>query len=240
MHGTSIAPLAGPQNSRLAVWTGLFWVFSYLVLSARAHLLAIDSVWLSDVRIVSITVGTLLFGAALQSIDRYAAQVRHPLLFVGAALPAASIVLATRVLMDQLFSESPLSLTEHARWVLVWAGYFGVGLCTYLLVRTPHIAAGRTAGAQAPAAHPGAGVDTRARSGEIADPSGWEAVVDALAAEMLADNATRKADIMQRLLDRVGYELADDLGTPPRHNVRVRRAMRLIARLTEKASDRRS
>jgi hypothetical protein len=239
MHGTLIAPAAAPQNARLAIWTGLFWMFSYGVLSTRAQLLAIDSsIWVSEMRVVAITTGALMFGALLWMIDRFAAQTRNPLLFVAATLPASLVILAIRLVMEHALSDAPLPFTDHARWMLVWAGYFGVGICAYLIVRTPPAAQVRLALLQEPSAVSTARGDTRAAPAELADTDDWEWVLDALAQEMASGPPAHRMVLIQNLRARVGYEIADELGMSLGHNARVRLVERLAARLSGSSAPR--
>ena len=126
MYQTLQSPSSDRSTTRLMVWVGLFASFTYLVLSAWAQIVFGDRyLWMSDVRLVSIAGGTLLYAHALRSAMRSRTSggglARLALHVVGASL----IMLTLRYVANRTLSDTPLTIGEHVRGVLGWAGDVG-------------------------------------------------------------------------------------------------------------------
>ena len=239
MYQTLQSPSSDRSTTRLMVWVGLFASFTYLVLSAWAQIVFGDRyLWMSDVRLVSIAGGTLLYAHALRSAMRSRTSggglARLALHVVGASL----IMLTLRFVDIRTLSDTPLTIGEHVMWVLVWAGYFGLWVSAFLemewrktstapVIWTPVAAAGEVASARMP---------VRSHRLDDSEAEAWSWIIDALADEMSRHAPEARAELLSHLQRRAGYELADDLnGTAMAHNRRVALVERL-ARTGERSS----
>src|SRR3989344_4440254 len=206
--------------ARLAVWVGLFWAATYLLLSVRAALVTDGAaMWLSPLRLASISAGALLFGFAPRAGMRSRELARQPALLLFHVFAAAVTIFVFGYTVDHIWSANPYPLSGHIRWILTWTGYFGLGLAAFLAVDQSRARArsrNRTARA---AAQP---VDET-----TADL--WSFAIDVLADE-LAKQPSRDA-LIAELERRAGYELVDDAeGNTAAHNARVR----LVAELADR------
>ena len=239
MYQTLQSPSSDRSTTRLMVWVGLFASFTYLVLSAWAQIVFGDRyLWMSDVRLVSIAGGTLLYAHALRSAMRSRTSggglARLALHVVGASL----IMLTLRYVANRTLSDTPLTIGEHVMWVLVWAGSFGLWVSAFLemewrktstapVIWTPVAAAGEVASARMP---------VRSHRLDDSEAEAWSWIIDALADEMSRHAPEARAELLSHLQRRAGYELADDLnGTAMAHNRRVALVERL-ARTGERSS----
>src|SRR3546814_4562896 len=79
------------------LWVGLFASFTYLVLSAWAQIVFGDRyLWMSDVRLVSIAGGTLLYAHALRAAMRSRTGAGGPARLALHVVGASLIMLALR------------------------------------------------------------------------------------------------------------------------------------------------
>lgn len=212
------------DDAGLAVWVGLFWAATYLLLSVRAALITDGAaMWFSPLRLASISAGALLFGFALRAGTRSPKLARQPALLLFHVLAAAVTIFAFGYTVDHIWSANPYPLSGHIRWILTWTGYFGLGLAAFLAVNQSRAKArtrSRTAAAARAAARP---LDEKSADS-------WSFAVEVLADE-LAKQPSRDA-LIAALKRRAGYELADDAdGAAAAHNARVRLVAELAARL---------
>ena len=223
--------------ARATIVAGLFWVFTYAVLTTRASMIYGDAFTLTNERrLVALTAGAAIFWAVLKNmIFRPQSGARHPALIVATVLPAALAVLATRYVMDWAVFQDIRPFRESLLWVLVWAGYFGLGISGILAFEIHSgrfgPAAPRTAVAAVPAerAAPVAQV-APARRSTVED---WDWLINALATEMVDLPPAERVALSRRLLARAGYELADDDDpSAAAHNARLQLAGRVAARLS--------
>lgn len=202
------------RASAWLLWLTLFWVFSYGVLTLRAQVeFGPAFEWLHEKRAISVTVGALMFGAVLHVAGRVRDARARAALLLASVLPASVIVIAVRAAFDVYVQGESPEISENLNWAIVWAGYFGLALSTFLAVQ--HRTSVSRAAAAAPAAHAAADL-------------AW--VVDALADELAGQRDAGR--ILADLRTRAGYLLADD--TDPaavRHNARVRLVERLAQRV---------
>lgn len=219
------APDAQSRLAPIATVAMLFWLFSYALFTSRVQLRGDEGVaaLFTLRRLLTTAAGALIYAAVLRfAIFPVGRKAAHPLVLIAAVIPAAAAMVAIRVVVDPLVSQEPLPFSEHLRWVLVWAGYFGLWLIGFTAWR---LHGERTERTSAPvgivAARTWRPLEQSSRSG----PS-REALEDLI--EAIADEAARlpEAD-RQALLSRLGatYAEADD----PFGNADARRAV--IARI---------
>lgn len=228
MHAaTASAPPRRPL--RLAPLTALgFWIFTYLLLSIRAEMLRGDGFdGLSLKRVVATLVGAVLLGVVLAATGRGGASAARRPAILGTIFPASAAVFAARVTLDYFYYGQPLTLADDVRWVLVWAGYFGLWLSAALALslgreRTPEPA--RTA------ARPAASVLPATR--EPTPNESWEWLVEVIAEAVADAPRHERAKLAERLLARAGYDSADDLDPEHgRRSARLALARQIAARL---------
>jgi hypothetical protein len=212
---------------QLLLFSALFWLFTYALLSVRAQMLLGDGFDLvSARRLLGTTAGALSYWTVLAWIraDRDGRPVR-PAAILATILPATIFVLAACLAVEHLWYETPLPLQATLRWVMAWSGYFGLWVSASLAFQMQH--AGR---AQARAcARPAAAAAPPVTSPAPSDPAAWDWVVEACAAELASLPAPDREALAARLVARSGYEQADDPGGGA--NARVELAARLAARL---------
>lgn len=110
-----------------------FWIFTYLLLSVRAEMLRGDGFdGLSLKRVVATFIGAVLLGLALAATGREKLSTTRRLAILGTIFPASAAVFAARVTLDYFYYGQPLTVGDDVRWVLVWAGYFGLWLSAAL------------------------------------------------------------------------------------------------------------
>ena len=129
MHVETTPSLAAPTQPavRIAVYASLFWAFTYSLFSARAYMMMGDDFeLLSSRRLVSITVGACLFGVVMTTISARRWSAWRTAAIISTILPASLTVFAIRFAFDQFWHEQPSPPHETLRWVMVWAGYFGL------------------------------------------------------------------------------------------------------------------
>lgn len=117
----------------------LFWVFSYALFTSRMQLSGQETSaqLLVMRRLLTTAVGALFYAAVLRFvIFPPGRKPAHPAVLIFSVIPAAAALVAVRMLLDPLVSTEPLPLAEHLRWVLIWAGYFGLWLTGFQMWRT--------------------------------------------------------------------------------------------------------
>lgn len=120
-------------SGRFMIWVGLFGSFTYLVLSAWAQtVFGARYLWMSDVRLVSIAGGTLLYAQVLRAAMRSRAEAGGPAMLALYVAGASLIMLVLRYVTNRALSDTPLPIGEHIVWVLVWGGLFrALGQCVF-------------------------------------------------------------------------------------------------------------
>lgn len=228
MHDIITQPRTGRDTTRLAVWIGLFWAATYALLSVRASLITDGSaMWLSPLRLASISAGALLFGFALRAGMRSPQLARQPALILFHVAAAAVTIFAFGYIVDHIWSDSPHPLAAHIRWILFWAGYFGLGLAAFLAMHQSKAKGLRRTRTRAAAvvANP-----TISQPADEKTADAWALAVDVLADELVKQPS--RGALIAHLERRAGYELADDAyGTAAAHNARVRLVAELAVRL---------
>lgn len=215
---------------RLAPLTALgFWIFTYLLLSVRAEMLRGDGFdGLSLKRVVATLVGAVLLGLALAATGRGKLSTAGRLAILGTIFPASAAVFAVRVTLDYFYYGQPLTLADDVRWVLVWAGYFGLWLSAALALSLGQAKA--AAPVHPAAARPAARALPATR--EATPPESWEWLVDVIAEETADAPRQRRIELALRLLARAGYDSADELDPDHRRRgARLALARRIAARL---------
>lgn len=125
---------------RLGGWAAGFWIFTYALLSIRGRLLPTGPLeWLSVKRLVAISLGALVFWAALRLQERLqdgsgAARVASAL--VASAIGSA-VLFAARVGMQGVVDFDTASLADEIRWLLLWNGYFVAWVGLYVVAARP-------------------------------------------------------------------------------------------------------
>lgn len=116
----------------------VFLVFTYALFTYRAYLrfgAAYEET--STIRLLSIAVGAGIYWLVLSKlIDGTRDRPGKPLAVVATILPASIVVLLARVVLDQLGATNPNGFAGDLRFVMVWAGYFGLWVSVSFLLRT--------------------------------------------------------------------------------------------------------
>lgn len=120
-------------NAMLAL---LFWGFTYVLFAYRANLRYGDAYELFTVeRLVSTAIGAGLYWLVLSwLIDGTRDKPGKAVSVLLTILPASIVVLVARVLLDQ-FIPRPDALATDLRFVMVWAGYFGLWVSASFVLR---------------------------------------------------------------------------------------------------------
>ena len=232
MHGT----LAQPSNhwtrlssDRLVLLAGLFWLFTYALLSIRAGMIP-ESVpaLLSGRRLAAVTLGAAIFYAAARHLIRTAGGPRpmNILATIAVSVVAACII---RLGIDQWAFDNVMPVSYSLRWTLVWTGYFGLCLMGTLAhfeaqaraqrIRFEPVCAPVAEAAAVPVA-------------QKADVEAWDWLLDVLAAEIGARAPADRKALVDHLSMNVGYEHADALLHEEEvQNARVRLARAVASRL---------
>src|SRR3546814_13681552 len=98
------------------LWVGLFASFTYLVLSAWAQIVFGDRyLWMSDVRLVSIAGGTLLYAHALRAAMRSRTGAGGPARLALHVVGASLTMLALRYVANRTLSVPHFSIGQHVK-----------------------------------------------------------------------------------------------------------------------------
>ena len=229
---TPIAARRPAPALQLLLFSALFWLFTYALLSVRAQMLLGDGFdLLSARRLLGTSAGALAYWTVLawMRADRDGRPV-NPAAIVATILPATIFVLAACLAVEHLWYETPLPLQATLRWVMAWSGYFGLWVSASLAFQMHRGGRAEAQACAGPAAADSAVAPARpATSPAPADPEAWDWLVEACAAELAALPARDRAALAARLVARAGYEQADDPDGIA--NARVELASRLAARL---------
>ena len=116
----------------------VFLAFTYALFTYRAYLRFGDAYQeTSTIRLLPIVIGAGLYWLVLSKlIDGTRDRPGKPLAVVATILPASIVVLLARVILDQFGATNPNGFAGDLRFVMVWAGYFGLWVSVSLLLRT--------------------------------------------------------------------------------------------------------
>lgn len=220
----------------LPAFAALFCLFTYALLSARAEMILGERfTLLSEKRVVATMLGAGIFLAVLHV---FATSERLSLAklaaVIAAILPASLAVLAARLLIDSFYYDQPLDLGDNLRWVILWAGYFGLWVSGALALKLHSLNEGNAALSKVLASDltslPLLPVP-RPHTVLPAEADSWAWLVDAIGQEMSAVPPRERLAILESLILRAGYECADTLYGDG--NVQAARAA-LVRRLAER------
>ncbi len=199
--------------NRLATLVGLFWGFTYVLLSVRGAILHNDWSRLIDGnRLLAVTVGAGAYAMILRQLATgRSVTLKSAIVWIAGATLAVMIV---RVALDELMVGVPQGLTINMLWSLTWSAYFALWVMGWL--------------AFAPQPRPKAVVLTGA-VGEPADPENFVLLVGAIVAEAGVLKRADRASLAAKVLELGGYETAD---SSPIDNEQARLAIQLAARLS--------
>ena len=122
------------QAQTVFLFTLIFWVGTYCLFSIRSVLFPpIGADLTSSKRLFTTFVGALLFFGALAATRRFSkpGRGRNYFLIIASTIAASTILLLFRLAYNDLAEPDTFGLTDHARWVLVWGGYFLGGLALF-------------------------------------------------------------------------------------------------------------
>lgn len=111
-----------------------FWVSTYCLFSIRSVLFPpIGPDLVSSKRLLTTFFGGLLFFIALAGTTRFSKQGKgsNYFLIIASTIAASTVLLLFRLVYNDLAEPDTFGLTDHARWVLVWGGYFLGGLALF-------------------------------------------------------------------------------------------------------------
>ena len=208
-----------PYN-RIVTLTGLFWAFSYVLLSIRGALFFDDwSRLIDDNRLVTVTVGAGAFALVLKQLEvgrRLTLGV--VLTWIAAATLGVHIV---RMTIDQMMFGAPQGMGVNLLYSLSWSAYFGLwvmGSLAFAPAEKPvRVASPIAASAPAAAKVP-------------ASPEPLETLITALIDEAADLGSLDRRALAERVLAAGGYEEVDGDASS---NERARLAVRIAARLAD-------
>lgn len=221
MTSSAAEPVRGFRHpSRILRLVGLFWAFSYVLLSIRGALFYDDwSRVFDNNRLLAVSVGAAAYGLVLRQL-----QGGRPVTF-GRALSwiilATLIVAVVRLTVDELLFDVPQGFSVNLLFSLTWSAYFALWVMASL--------------AFAPRVPVAAQAIVAARTHSLArtaDVDNFEILIAAVLAEADDLRARDRAELAARILALGGYESPDG---NPRDNERARLALRLAARLAGRA-----
>jgi hypothetical protein len=209
----------------------IFWVFTYglfayrsqLRFGAAAELLTVD-------RLVSTLLGAAIYWFVLSwLIDGTRNRPGKPMAVLATILPASIVMLLARVLLDH-FVERPLpGFHNDLRFVMVWSGYFGLWVSASFALRLLPIATTIPA-TTATAARPIPISEAHNRAnGRSESAETWDIVIDWLADELKDLPQANRRNLSARMIQRLGYETADELETNAGNEAERARIVRRLA-----------
>ena len=204
-------PSRAPAN-RLITLVGLFWAFTYVLLSIRGAIFHDD--WgrlIDNNRLSAVTVGAGAYALMLRQLaSGHRVTLRGAIVWICGATLAVMIV---RVTLDDLMFDLPQGVGVNLLWSLTWSAYFALW----------------TMGSLAFAPEAKTKAVERLDITSQANPESLELLIAAILAEANTLKRTERARLAAKVLELGGYESADG---PPRDNERARLAIRLAARLS--------
>lgn len=210
------------RPNRVLTLAGLFWAFSYALLTIRGALFHDDWTQLIDNnRLLAVTVGAFAYGLVLRQLRAGARLTLRGT--VTLVLGATVVIMAVRLAVDELMFDAPQGVEINLLWSLTWSAYFALWVM------------GSLAFAPVTAAELPKPVSSARAIGEPAasDPAridALELMVISIMAEAADLRASDRAALTARVMALGGYESADG---SPGENERARLALRLAARLSE-------
>jgi hypothetical protein len=190
---------------------------------------------LSEKRLVATILGALIFLAVIHffaTIEKF--SLAKIAVIMATTLPASLAVISARLIIDRFYYDQPLDLGNNIRWVILWAGYFGLwvsgalALKLYLLnegnaALFKVLASDLTSLPLLPVPRPHKVLPAEAES--------WAWLIDVIGQEMSSVPSRERLAILESLIRRAGYECADTLYGDG--NVQAARAA-LVRRLAER------
>ena len=206
----------GEPPHRIVTLTGLFWAFSYVLLSIRGALFFDDwSRLIDDNRLLTVTVGACAFAITLKQLQ--AKRVISLAAVLAWIMAATLAVLIMRMTIDQMMFDVPQGMGVNMLYSLSWSAYFGLWVMGSLAFAPP----------SAPAVVKPvslATLETPAKRDEL------ELLIIAVVDEAAMLNVADRRALAERVLAAGGYEVADG---DPVQNRRARLAVRIAARLAD-------
>lgn len=215
MSATLVHASPAPQPSnRIVTLAGMFWAFSYVLLTIRGALFNDDWTNLFDNnRLLAVSVGAGAYVLILRQLHAgEPITLRRALGWIAAATIAVMIV---RFTIDELFFDVPQGPAVNLLWSLSWSAYFAMWVMGALAFAPVTARAAPTGSAVARTA--------------TADPDQLETLVIAIVAEAAELSVADRRRMATRLLAIGGYE---SLEASTEDNQRARLALRIAARLT--------
>lgn len=207
-----------PAPSHILKLSGLFWAFSYVLLTIRGALFHDD--WtrlIDDNRLLAVTVGAGAYFLVLKQLEAgRRITLRAAISWTFGATLAVMIV---RLTVDELAFDAPQGIQVNLLWSLSWSAYFALWVM------------GSLAFEPATAAVPAVRTARLAAAAEPTEVESFELLVVAILAEAEALKASDRSRLAAKVLKLGGYESAD---APEPVNERARLALRLAARLSVK------
>lgn len=210
-------PRRGEPHHRIITLTGLFWAFSYVLLSIRGALFFDD--WtrlIDDNRLLTVTAGAGAYALVLRQLE-----ARRTISFSSALtwiIGATVAVLILRMTIDQMLFERPQGVGVSLLYSLSWSSYFGLWVMGSLAFGPPPVPAVTVTRPVSVPAQP-------------ASRDGLELLIDCLLDEAAALKTADQRWLAERVLAAGGYESADGNEAA---NERARLAVRIAARLAER------
>lgn len=216
-----IASLVNPSprrehNPRIITLTGLFWAFSYALLSIRGALFFDDwSRLIDDNRLLTVTVGAAAFALVLKQLQaKRTVKLRQVATWIVAATIAVLIV---RTTIDQMTFDVPQGLGISLLYSLTWSAYFAVWVMGSLAFAPPPAVTFMQPVTSA-------AVEVAVRRDNL------EVLIVALLDEASVFRSADRKVLAERVLVAGGYESADGNEAD---NDRARLAVRIAARLAD-------
>lgn len=215
---------------------GLFWAFSYAVLSIRGAIYADDwSQMFSGERALAVTAGAAAYWLVLKQLDSgVRVTLRAAIVWI---LGATLAIMFARLLIEEAFAFTPGPIGANVRWSLAWSGYFGLWVMGAIAFRRDWARACRVTVERPAATVAAVATPAAAAAPKAADLDNLELVLAAIVAEAATLQASDRAELADRMLKLGGYELAgqeDEYSA--RHNERAWFALRLSVRLAASAA----
>jgi hypothetical protein len=205
---SSRPPVASERRNANFVLTLIFWAFTYALFTYRAQLRYGDAYELTEtIRLVSTGVGAGLYWLVLSRlIDGTRDRPGKPLAILATILPASIVVLLARLLLDQMGATNPNGWPGDLRFVLVWAGYFGLWVSASFALRViPRLNFGAEASLQRLQAKHSVVALSNANVMFRAE------VLERLSLEIASLPPTERKLLVESFVQPTGYEMADEL-----------------------------
>lgn len=135
---SSRPPVSSDRRNANFLLAVIFLAFTYALFTYRAYLRFGEGYQeTSTIRLLSVAVGAGLYWLVLSKlIDGTRDRPGRPLAVVATILPASIVVLLARIILDQFGATNPNGFAGDLRFVMVWAGYFGLWVSVSFLLRT--------------------------------------------------------------------------------------------------------